>query len=126
MTLSTIESISRSQYLDRHMRPDLPTMQEARQWLRGRSWEQTMITYKGVHYSLRPVVGLFLGKPAIAVLRHFEIVCLKFIQPKVKMVGAWDKILISDGGLLLLHSDFNTGRTGNIRITDLVLNHEGD
>lgn len=127
MTVSfDFENIRRSQYLDRHMHPTLPNITEARQWLRCHSWEQAMSFYKGVNYSLRPVVGLFLGKPSIAVMRHFEIVCLKFIQPKIKMAGAWDKILISDGGLLLLHSDFNTGRTGNIRLTDLVLTHETD
>ena len=126
-SLQMPQSIRRSQYLDRIRHPDPQTVAEAYASLKGKTWEQLINDRTFGNTKLMPVIGLFLNRPAMAVRLGWEFVVLKMLTDiKDKRGMIFGSCISTSGGFAILHSDFERGRTGNIRITDLVVPDEVD
>jgi hypothetical protein len=125
-----MSTLSRYRYYDQEVLDGSPvrhTLDELRHMLRDKTWEAVVnsrisaTSIGDVDFFAR--TGSFLWREAIAVMAEDKIVVLRFIRSTISPNFLANSKLSHDNhsGFGLLPGDFSNGRTGDIRLTDLVL-----
>jgi hypothetical protein len=126
----TWQSVSRHKFFDEELlakRQAPYTIDDLRLMLKGWTWERllehTSSFCEGVMFHGR--IGRFMAKPCIAVCALDHIVVLRYVATSRE---SWTNQSVIDGsrhgGVILLNTDFTAGRTGDIKLTDLVIEGE--
>jgi len=105
------------------------TLDDLRNLLRGKTWEWVVqrpfsASRCGPEFTGR--MGCFLRRKAIAVCSQGMLVAMKFVVPNIYPAWTFEAVLDggSHSGFVLLPGDFNNGRLGDVKLTDLVIADE--
>lgn len=120
-------------YQHKFYEPKLPpltnyTLDDLRLMLKGKTWEDLCnmsisgAFTGGIHFTAR--IGCFLCRPAVAVCALDKIIAMRFVKDgKMFPNYTFDAVLdgSSHSGFVAMMGDFQNGRLGDIKLTDLVV-----
>lgn len=129
----TWKVLSRHTWFDEELlarRQSTYTVDDLRKMLAGWTWakllqHQLSVSREGVMFHAR--IGRFMNMPCIAVCALGHIVVLRYLAGYGVRSDDWsvgaERVIdgTRNGGLLLVNGDFLSGRTGNIKLGDLLI-----